>query len=109
MNKIINYKKFITLSLLVVFISPLLIKATHFLYVHHEPRYISKSDQPEVYKKHKTCSICAFKFVQFTANKKPQTTYKPLFFLVYKATYSPNIYLTKSSYSFNLRAPPVNS
>lgn len=107
MNKTI-YRKFLSIALIIVFINPLLIKATHFLYVHHEPCHISKSDKPQIYEKHKKCPICAFKFVQFTANKKPQTISKPQFFLVYKATCSSNIYLTKSSYSFNLRAPPVN-
>jgi len=108
MNKTVTYRKFLSLSLIVVFISPLLIIAAHFLYVHHEPHHISKSDKPQVYEKHNECPICAFKFVEFIAHKKPQKTSKPELILVYYSTYLQNTYITESYYSFNLRAPPVN-
>jgi hypothetical protein len=93
---------------MIVFINPLLIKATHFLYVHHEHHHISKSDKPEVHEKHEKCPICAFEFVEFIANKKLQNTGKPEFFSVYYAAYTQSACITKPYYSFHLRAPPVN-
>lgn len=94
--------------MIVVFFSPLLIKATHFLYVHHEHYNISNSDKPEVYEKHKKCPICAFEFIEFIDNEKLQKTAKPESFSVYFAACTQSACLTKPNHSFYLRAPPVN-
>ena len=109
MNKTISYKKHLSIFLTIVFFSPLFIKATHFLYVHHEHHHISFSDKPEVNEKHKNCPICAFEFVEFIDNKNPQNTGKPEFLSDYYALYSQSACIIISFFSFYLRAPPVNS
>ena len=48
MNKTILYRKHLSIFLTIVFFSPLLIKATHFLYIHHEHHHISFSDKPSM-------------------------------------------------------------
>ncbi|MEA3495451.1 MAG: hypothetical protein U9R42_05380 [Bacteroidota bacterium] len=104
-----SYRKYFSIFLIIVFFSPLLIKATHFLFVHHERHHISFSDKPKVNEKHKNCPICAFEFVEFIDNENPQYTVKPEFFLDYDTSYSQSEHIVFPSYSFNLRAPPVNS
>ncbi len=93
---------------MIVFFIPLLIKATHFLYIHHEHHHISHSNKIEVSKKYHKCPICAFEFAVIIDNEKPQKTGKPEFFSDYYAFYSQSACIIRSFYSFNLRAPPVN-
>ena len=109
MTKTISYRKHLSIFLITVFFSPILIKATHFLYVHHENHHISFSDKPEINEKHEKCQICSFDFVEFIDYENPQNTGKPEFFLDYYTSYSQSAHIFFSSYSFNLRAPPVNS
>ena len=108
MNKTILYRKYFSIFLIIIFFSPLLIKATHFLYVHHEHHHISFSDKPEVNEKHKKCPICAFEFVEFIDNENPQNIGKTEFLSDYYTFHSQSAHIVFSSYSFNLRAPPVN-
>ena len=92
---------------MVIFISPILIKSTHFLYIHHDNFSISFSKKPVVSTKHKKCLICAFKFVEFISNALPQNYDKPKFFLVYYIISIQSVCIAELSYTFNLRAPPV--
>ena len=108
MNKTISYRKLLIIFLTIVFFSPLLIKATHFLFVHHEHHHISFSDKPEINEKHKKCPICAYEFVEFIDNENPQNTGKPEFFSDYYTFHSQRECIILPFYSFNLRAPPVN-
>jgi len=108
MKKTISYRKLLSIFLIILFISPLLIKWTHFLYVHHEHHHISFSDKSEFKEKHEKCPICAFEFVEFINNKKLQNTGNPESFSVYHSAFIQNACITKSNYSFYLRAPPVN-
>lgn len=107
MNKTISYLRLLSILLIIIFISPLLIKWTHFRYVHHEYHHISFLDKAEVSAKYEKCPICAFDYVEFTDNNKVQNTGKPEFFSVFYTAYIPSACITKFDYSFNLRAPPV--
>ena len=94
---------------MIVFFSPLLIKATHFLYLHHEQHHAFYSKKSEVSKKHNKCPICTFEFVEFIDDENPQDIGKPEFFSDFYAFYSHGAYIILSFYSFYLRAPPVNA
>ncbi len=107
MNKTISYRKHLSIFLMIVFFSPLLIKATHFLYVRHEHHHISFSDKPEINKKHHKCPICAFEFVEFIENENPQNTGKPESFSDYYTFHRQSVCIIQSFYSFNPRGPPV--
>jgi len=109
MNKTISYKKLLSIFLTIVFFSPLLIKATHFLFVHHEHYQISFSDKPEINEKHKKCPVCAFEFVEFVDDESQLNNGKPYFPPDYFAVYSQSVLITIPFYSFHLRAPPVIS
>ena len=93
---------------MIVFFSPILIKATHFLYIHHE-HHITHSNKPEVSKEHHKCQVCTYKFVEFIDDENPQNIGKPEFFSDYFAFHSQSACIIPTLFSFYLRAPPVNS
>jgi len=109
MNKTILYRKHLSTLLMIVFFSPLLIKAMHFLSIHHEHHHIFHSDKSEVSKKHHKCPICTYEFVEIIDDENPQNIGKPEFFSDFYALYSHGACIILSLYSFYLRAPPVNS
>ncbi|MCD4793232.1 MAG: hypothetical protein K8R54_08380 [Bacteroidales bacterium] len=109
MNKTVSYRKPLSIFMMIVFFSPLLVKATHFLYVHHEHHHISFSDKPEINGKHKKCPICAYEFVEFIDNENPQNTGKPEFFSDYYTFQRQSACIILSFHSFNPRGPPVNN
>jgi hypothetical protein len=108
MNKTASYKKHLSVILAIIFMVPILIKGTHFLYMHRGHHYVSVSDQPEIHKIHYKCPICSFVFVEFIDDKEAIFTDKPIVCLVYFIADIQNRHNTRLPYSFNLRAPPVN-
>lgn len=108
MNKPLTYRKNLSILLVIVFITPLFIKTTHFIFVHHKHHHIYNTDKPIVYKKHKQCPICAFEFVEFIDNYKAQKLDNTDSIIIYFTLYIRTLYVKKSDYSFHLRAPPIN-
>ena len=108
MNKTKLYRKHLSVFLMIVFFIPLMIKATHFLYEHHEYYNISHSNKPELNEKHHKCEVCAYKLIQLIDNKCQPYNVKPEFLSDFLAIYSQSEFIILSFYSFSLRAPPVN-
>ncbi|HPD95085.1 MAG TPA: hypothetical protein PLA24_04250 [Tenuifilaceae bacterium] len=107
MRKRNTYKKLLSLYLVVVFTAPLLIKATHFLYVHHEHYHSTYPSKTELAKQYQKCPICAFEFVVFFTNTNSQNKVVPEYFSDYTPLYIQSTPVLDNPYSFNLRAPPV--
>ncbi|TKG90748.1 hypothetical protein EYV94_23070 [Puteibacter caeruleilacunae] len=98
--------KYTSLILILIFLSPSLIKVTHFLYVHHEHSDCCHADKSELSKKHKICSICAFDFVEFIQAEKSYFAGAPELLSVYYPIYRPGVTVRTVQYCIFLRAPP---
>jgi hypothetical protein len=102
-----TYKKYIFYILLFTFIIPFIIKATHFLYVHHEHCHITFSDKTAINKTHKECPICAFDYAQFVKTTVSYQLGKVEFISDYTIKDTEKAKIQASKHSFFLRAPPV--
>lgn len=100
-----SFKSNFSLFLIFIFISPILIKATHRFFIHHE--HSSISGKLEITKIHKHCPICAFEFVEFieSDNQSLPDIHKSL--CEYYPEFIKGEIDLQSIYSFSLRAPPV--
>ncbi len=104
--KLNSYKKYLSLIMMVAFFSPILIKAFHYLYVHHDHQIHLESHQKQITQLHKTCPICSFVFVEFINDNKVYKIVVPDFFSdLYTFIYK-RIYIPYNLCSFHLRAPP---
>jgi len=100
-----SFKSNFSLFLIFIFISPILIKGTHRLFVHHD--HSSISNKLEITIKHKHCPICAFEFVEFieSDNQPLPDIHKSL--CEYYPEFIKGEIELQTIYSFSLRAPPV--
>jgi len=85
----------------------MLIKATHFLYIHHEHSSILWSNQLGFTQDHHQCPICAFKALDEIKTKALTTINKPKPALSYLPLPNYRIDDTFVLFPFNPRAPPV--
>lgn len=111
MIKYKSYKKYIALIFIVAFTFPVIIKATHFLYHHHEHYNptCNHSHKQDVGKKHEKCLICEFEFTEFVEKTDKINISNPEYFTEIKRVFRLNIFIVSPAYSFLLRAPPVNN
>lgn len=103
-RKYILFKVFV---LVFVFISPMLIKTTHFLYVHHEHFSIPRSNTLVYSEYHSKCPICAYETVDEIEIHMSFILGKPEFTFSLFLIYDFVIAYIHPLYTFNLRAPPV--
>jgi len=98
-------KKYLSLLLLFVFLSPVVIQAAHILFVHHHHAVNrQKADRIQNFDK---CSICSYEFVEFINNAK-SAKYAHSVFCIF--IYSDNKHdecIDTSVNLFSLRAPPL--
>jgi len=108
MNKTNSYKKLLTTLLIIVFFTPTMIKVAHLLYEHHQNTFVFNSTKLEINGTHQDCPICVFQFTEILPTEKYQEYETPLVVSNFKPFFGKNIsFKSVSSFSFNLRAPPV--
>lgn len=92
---------------MLVFMMPIIIKTTHFLYVHHEHHHSHSTHKPAICKTHEKCSICTFDYIEFINNIPPKYASKSEIILDYYIEYPHHTKKVVVQYSFQLRAPPI--
>ncbi len=92
--------------MMIAFFSPILIKAFHYLYVHHDHDIHLESHQKQITQLHKTCPICSFEFVEFINDNKVHKIVVPEYISDLYTFIHQSVYISNDLYSFNLRAPP---
>lgn len=102
-----SYKKYLSLLLIIIFIGPIAIKATHRLFIHHEHSTISISDKQEINTSHNHCPICAFEFVEFIDSDNQPLLKNNEYLYAYYSVYIQKEIALNTFYSISLRAPPV--
>jgi len=71
------YKKFLSAFLIFVFLLPIIIKATHHLYIHHEHFHHTTNTEKQFHKLYFKCPICDFKFIEYVKGKNLLRIQKP--------------------------------
>jgi len=98
-----KFKNIITLSLLMVFLFPSVVKIEH----HHEHSCSYPANRLGIQPLHEKCSICSFEFSFFTALTEyfslPKENPSDSYLISYNSQYNSNL----SRFSFLLRAPPL--
>ncbi len=105
-----RYKKILSSFLIIIFLSPLVIKATHRLYIHHDKPIICLAKTKNNY--HKStfkCTICAFDFFIFIFKKGLKYIQKLDALITILKTKVEIVFINKYSYTFCLRAPPIKT
>lgn len=108
----VNIRKHIqfgALLLAFVLFVPILITATHFLFIHHEHYHSSNSNKLELNEYHAECPICAYETVNLIDNQFKFSIGKPELQLCLLTIRNQVVFYIQPLYSFNLRAPPANS
>lgn len=97
----------ISLTLVLIFLTPMTIKLLDGLFHHHEHFHCTVKNEKHFYKYHEKCPIPGFELSFFSKEERLQTTQKNDFCseinYIYKFIYC----CTSSKYSFLLRAPPI--
>jgi hypothetical protein len=86
----------------------MLIKTTHFLYIHHEHSSIPISNKAVYSNYHPKCPICAYETIDEIEIQNIFTLVKPEFIFSLLLINNYVIAHIHPLYTFNLRAPPVN-
>jgi len=84
----------------------MLIKTTHFLYIHHEHSSILDSNKLAYSEYHPECPICAYEAIDEIEIQNTFTLAKPEFIFSLLLIYNYVIAHIHPLYTFNLRAPP---
>ncbi len=99
-------KKYLSIFLIFLFISPSVIRGLHHLFVHHEHQHILLSSKNEIKEKHNSCPICTFNFIEFFTKDDFKKISKEESLSTYYLRATSNISIANLLYSFHLRAPP---
>lgn len=108
MVSIRKHIQFGALLLALVLFIPMLITATHFLYIHHEHSNISNPNKLELNEATSECPICEYEAVNAIDDQIKLLIGRPELLSTFLTIYEQITFYTHPFYSFNLRAPPVN-
>lgn len=103
-------RNFISMALVVVFMTPMTVQLFDGLFHHHDEYFESDRNQETiVFEFHKKCPIPNFELSIFSTSKTIKTKVKNYFSTSYIENYTFNCLPHTINYSFLLRAPPVLS
>ncbi len=101
-------KKYFVLFLLFLFMLPILVKATHHLYISHEHiSHTEETSECKVDKIHEKCPICEYQITELI-KEKYKTEFHKGDFVSEKCYYKPEIIKISLHYTFPSRASPVD-
>jgi len=90
-----------------VFVTPFFVKASHFVFVHHEHQHHHSSQKAEVTEYHRSCPICAFDFIEFIGNEPVVYSCNSEDIVDYYPHEPSDIAYIHYFYCFYLRGPPA--
>lgn len=97
----------LSISLVVVFLTPLVIKFLDGRYHHHERIVYDTEKEDHFHKYHKKCPVPGFEFSFFAVYKNRVEIKKQYYLQKVTISYVSVNFPDQSKYSFLLRAPPV--
>jgi hypothetical protein len=103
-KKLINI---LSVSLAVVFLTPLVIKFLDGRFHHHERIVYDSGKECHFHEYHKKCPVPGFEFSFYALYKNSVETKKQCFLQKVTINYVSTHFSDQSKYSFLLRAPPV--
>jgi hypothetical protein len=93
-----------SLLLLLVFLSPTIIKLEH----HHEQFICNAKNEKHLHESHEKCAVCSFEFSVFSSSSSPAAIAKDKPLEAYHNHYRSQGFSILSQFSFLLRGPPVS-
>ncbi len=99
-------KKYLSILLMSVFLSPVIIQATHFLYIHH---HHNESFEKTIFTQDfEKCLICSYEIVEFINSDDFIEITAPVFQSFFYCDLKADFKIVSSIKHFSLRAPPLN-
>lgn len=102
-------KNIITITMLLIFITPLSIKLLDGLFHHHDYFHCNAKNEKHFHKKHEKCPILSFELSFFSFEENRQNTQNHFYSIQKNDNYNFVNCCNNSKYSFLLRAPPINT
>lgn len=109
-NKFHPVKRFYAIIMLILFVTPIVTKSSHFIFSkheHHHGHIATKSEKPHFTHHHKQCPFFQIDFVEFIENQSINIDKSIACERVMLEPKTQSKIFTSEKQSFQLRAPPV--
>jgi len=102
-----KFKFFISVALVLVFLTPMTVKLFDGLFHHHDHFHCTAKNEKHFHEHHEKCLIPGLELSFFSTEKQIQAIQKHSFFVEIHDLYNFVYYCNHLKYSFLLRAPPA--